>query len=471
MTVALAAALLGPARVRADDSIAVHRDAYLSLRRADVAKERGDWETALQTYELALRQFRALRDRAPSEMVEYRIAYCESQLANLAKEAETSTLGEAELHARRRGALQQENVYLRQQVSELEAELEQDLRLPGDEPPDWLALQRSARAAEKENRRLREQLDQAQGDRTALRDALEENRQLQERWAHQRERLKACTQMERQVDQLREEASALRTRNRQFELALKGAEREVDRLRASEERNRVLQAKVRLVQREWDACAADQQQYAARVRQLEAERDRLAKANQDREEALDAALSEAHTWMRQVSELTEQVSAAEQEAAEAQSDSASRRNDSLLQDEIQGLEDELAALRRRSRQAEARAALAQRYALQVAELEDQQVLLRQRLDESARKLTRLQAALMKQDPSAGDVQDHEAERQRSVDLEKDLFESLRAQGDLTRQLSQSEARSSEMQAKMAALQRELESLKPSIDELTEPVPR
>ena len=211
-------------------------DAYLAMARADAARDAGETAAAAAGYRDALDQYQALREKYPDrqgDIVAYRIRYCSRELNALLPDPPAPvSAGPGTVPEQTLQALQRQNRLLQQRLRELEREKR-----------EWEA------AASQSTRRL------------DLQTARVEELGTQVREAHD----------------LRRRIEALQKRNRELELALKGAEQEAETRNDMEEERRVFAAKVRLLQEQCAEAQSDRavlgEEYAALEAELQAARD------------------------------------------------------------------------------------------------------------------------------------------------------------------------------------------------------
>ena len=459
-------------------------DAYLALFRGDEARDEERPEQAALAYREAAEAYHALQTTYPDyqpAMVKYRLTHADRELAAIEpKQPDPSELPPVEVDGddferEQINALRTENRYLRQKVLGLEDEVEEG---EGPSPEHVEELSRLSQRGQELSMTvsmLRKQLDSANVDRTALRAAQQEARELKTVVAKQRSQLVDQRKRSEEVGSLRERVTELSGRNRQLELAIKGAEQEANSIRRLEEQLRVLNSKTQLLMEDRNRLAGDVTSMTAREETLQGHRQRLEASQSQAEKALAASLKEAQAFMERSGGLEEMVAQAQSALEQVRNELAvAKESQAESQAELVDVEAELAALRKTHIATEAQSAELRQEALEGRNLKTELAEI-----EAAHQAAL--ASMRQAEAEAMAARSSEAERELAILMKghaATLEEEVRLREELlARERERGEGAASDLMAKHAAdldgLKSEMQALKADLKltlTLESPVP-
>jgi hypothetical protein len=396
-----------PAAEAEDSAESMQMAAYLQMLRADEAMENGDGAAA-ESYREAQARYQALREAFPdwkSEMIAYRIQYCSDALESAAQVPPTAAAGLPPTDPSPAGgppdeslpvgiesqslpdqtiqALQKENNYLQLRLMELEDEITGAQEVPATHSEEISRLRLENAEYEAATKSLQLKLDDSRIERSTHRGLEQENAELRARLEQYGLRTKGHVEESRQQArialELRQQLASLKSRNRQMQLALKGADLEADVIQAMEEEQRELSTKVRMLLDQRNGAIADGRTHATEAR---AEREKVEAMKAQLEEAqraLATSLAETQTLIAENARLAAEgeasTSMADRVRNEADAALAAAHDDASAQRQTQeaefaALEEELEESRDWRVALEARMAATQREAVEAAERAD-----------------------------------------------------------------------------------------------------
>ncbi|MBU0678569.1 MAG: hypothetical protein KJ626_10675 [Verrucomicrobia bacterium] len=398
----LTAMLLLPA-ARAQESentaLKIQSKAYVSLVRADQARDEKDWNSALPLYREALKSYRQLATTHPSwqpDIVEYRSSYCANQIKKIQgvvapKKKPAAAENEEDTYKARYNALMKENQYLHRRISEVEAaagektddESGADLTIAQLEA-DVAALENELRVTrqevarsgkqnsielQKQNARLKEDLAQMQAKNASDSETLG---QLQQQIAQLTQSLtesqNAQKSLQRSLDvtqkrlgsveELEARATEAQRKAEDGDKEVKDARRQIKSLEKSaadhmEEAEQLQKKLAQLEQETRDLRAANKESAAAAdsLKSFKKEKDALLKDLAAVEEKLNDAVSTADSLHKELKAATDARATLEKELQKKKEDltAETRQTVEQLTSENKDLTQEISAAREESR--------------------------------------------------------------------------------------------------------------------------